>query len=159
MKVHECMSRNIHLIDHACPIRTAAAIMAQSDTGIVPIHFNDQLVGVLTDRDIVVRGIAIGKGPDCPVEDLMTREVRFCYDSEDITDVARRMADIQVRRFPVVDQEKILVGIISLADIARACDHTVLGCAITGITRPGGPHSQVGERSVSELPEHEGTYS
>jgi predicted transcriptional regulator len=85
--------------------------------------------------------VAIGKGPQTTVGEVMTHDVLYCHEDEDITHVCENMAEMQVRRLPVVDVDKRLVGILSLSDIAdrRAKD---AGEALDGITRPGGKHSQ-----------------
>jgi CBS domain-containing protein len=91
-----------------------------------------------------VRAVALGKGPDTPVSDVMSREVKYCFEDEDLEHVARNMADIQVRRLPVVDRDKRLVGIIALGDIATREDARTSGEAIKGVSEPGGPHSGSG---------------
>jgi CBS domain-containing protein len=98
-------------------IRQAAAKMKEIDAGALPVAEGDKLVGMLTDRDIAVRAVAEGKGPDAKVRDLMTPQVKYVFDDEQIEDVADNMADLQVRRLPVVNREKRLVGIVSLGDL------------------------------------------
>src|SRR5215217_8731727 len=99
-------------------IQDAAKIMSDVDAGVLPVGENDRLVGMITDRDIAVRAVAEGKGPDTPIREVMTQDVKYCYEDDDTNDVARNMADIQVRRLPVLTREKRLVGIISLGDMA-----------------------------------------
>jgi CBS domain-containing protein len=123
-------------------IRQAALAMAECDAGILPVGENDRLVGMITDRDIAVRGVAEGKGPDAKVRDVMSAEVRYCFEDEAVEDVLRNMAELQVRRLPVVNREKRLVGIISLGDLATNGETTASGQALGGIARPGGRHSQ-----------------
>ena len=142
MKASECMSVVVRFVEPETSIREASALMGKAEIGILPVAGKDRLVGILTDRDIVVRAIAAGKDPNCPVKDVMTPEVKYCFDNESVEDVARRMIELQIRRIPVVDQDRILVGIISLSDIVTACDYEVAGRTITGITRPGGLRSQ-----------------
>ncbi|TGS81019.1 CBS domain-containing protein, partial [Mesorhizobium sp. M2D.F.Ca.ET.178.01.1.1] len=89
------------------------------DAGVMPVGENDRLVGMITDRDMVIRGIALGKGPDTKVRDVMSQEVRYCFDDEDVDHVLANMGDLQVRRLPVLNRDKRLVGIISLGDLAR----------------------------------------
>jgi CBS domain-containing protein len=89
---------------------------------------------MITDRDIAIRGVATGKAPDTPIRDVMTDDVKYCFDDEEVDDVARNMADIQVRRLPVVNREKRLVGIIALSDIAAAEDADVVGDTVSGIS-------------------------
>ncbi len=96
---------------------------------------------MVTDRDIAVRVVAEGRGLDTPVRAVMTPEVKYCFDYEDVELVARNMGDQQVRRLPVLDQEKRLVGILSLGDVAVGAGAEPAGDALAGISRPGGQHS------------------
>ena len=93
-------------------------MMAEADCGALPVSENDRLVGMITDRDIAVRAIAAGKGPDTPVREVMSGGICYCFEDQDISEVAANMGDIQVRRLPVLSREKRLVGILSLAGIA-----------------------------------------
>jgi CBS domain-containing protein len=113
----------------------------------MPVGENDRLVGMITDRDITIRAVAQGKGPDTPVRDVMSdAKVMYCYDDEELEDVARNMGDVRVRRLPVVNREKRLVGIVSLGDLAvHDADDTATD-AVVGVSQPGGPHSQSSER-------------
>ena len=142
MKVSEAMSRGVRIADPDQPIREAARMMAELDAGILPVAENERLVGMITDRDIAVRGVAAGMSPDTPIREVMTHEVRYCFDDEDIEDVAENMAEIKVRRLPVMNRQKRLVGIISLGDIALVSGPDPAGEAICGISEPGGMHSQ-----------------
>jgi CBS domain-containing protein len=141
MRVSEAMSRNVRLAAPGQTIRDAAKIMADIDAGAIPVQDNDRLVGMITDRDIAVRAVAAGKGPDTPVGDVMTRDIKYCYEDEELDHVAKNMGDIRVRRLPVVNREKRLVGIISLADLAVKQGARPAGKAVTGVSQPGGPHS------------------
>ncbi|TIT88523.1 MAG: CBS domain-containing protein, partial [Mesorhizobium sp.] len=98
---------------------------------------------MITDRDIVVRGVALGNGPDTKVRDVMSvGEVRYCFDDEDIEHVLANMGDLQVRRLPVLNRDKRLVGIISLGDLAKSGEAAEAGEALGSISVPGGQHSQ-----------------
>jgi CBS domain-containing protein len=141
MRVAEVMTRDVRLIEPNQTIRDAARLMAEMDAGIMPVREGDRLVGMITDRDIAVRAVAQGRGPDTPVREVMTDEVKYCYEDDDTNDVARNMADIQVRRLPVLTRDKRLVGIISLGDMAVSDE---AGEAVAGISQPGGQHSQTG---------------
>ena len=141
MRVAEVMTRDVRLIEPNQTIRDAARLMAEMDAGIVPVREGDRLVGMITDRDIAVRAVAQGRGPDTAVREVMTDEVKYCYEDDDTNDVARNMADIQVRRLPVLTRDKRLVGIISLGDMAVSDE---AGEAVAGISQPGGQHSQTG---------------
>jgi CBS domain-containing protein len=142
MRVNECMTRDVTMVDPQTSIRDAAKMMADCDAGILPVSENDRLVGMITDRDIAVRGVAAGKGPDAKVRDVMSAEVRYCFEDDDSKDVLRNMSDLQVRRLPVLSRNKRLVGIVSLSDLASSGQAPEAGKALTGIARPGGEHSQ-----------------
>jgi CBS domain-containing protein len=144
MRVAEVMTRDVRLIEPNQTIRDAARLMAEMDAGIMPVRDGDRLVGMITDRDIAVRAVAQGRGPDTAVREVMTDEVKYCYEGDDTNDVARNMADIQVRRLPVLTREKRLVGIISLGDMAMSDGAAPAGEAVAGISQPGGQHSQTG---------------
>jgi CBS domain-containing protein len=144
MKVSEVMTRDVQLIEPGQTIRDAAKLMAELDVGIMPVREGDRLVGMITDRDIAVRAVAEGKGPDTAIRKMMTDDVKYCYEDDDTNDVARNMADIQVRRLPVLNQDKRLVGIISLDDMAVSNGSERVGDAVAGFSQPGGQHSQSG---------------
>ncbi len=99
---------------------------------------------MITDRDIAVRGVAEGKGPDTKEQDVMTRDIKYCFDDQDVEDVIHNMGDIQVRRLPVVSRDKRLVGILSLGDIAITASDGKAAEALGKISRPGGDHTQTG---------------
>jgi CBS domain-containing protein len=143
MRVADCMTRDVRIANPDETIQQAAKMMADIDAGILPVGENDRLVGMITDRDIAIRGVADGKGCDAKVRDVMSAEVRYCFDDEEIADVLRNMGDIQVRRLPVVDRDKRLVGIISLSDAATGGERPKAGDALHEIAKPGGPHSQM----------------
>ena len=142
MKVKDAMTTNVVLARPGQAIREAARLMAQCDTGVLPVGENDRLVGMITDRDIVVRAVAEGHGPDTPVREVMSNEVLYCFEDETIEHVAQTMGEQQVRRLPVLDREKRLVGIVSLGDLATSAKSRTSGEAIAQISRPGGPHDQ-----------------
>jgi CBS domain-containing protein len=128
-------------------LQEAAMMMAELDAGVLPVGENDRLVGMITDRDIAIRGDAAGCDPTkTPVERIMSREaVKYCFEDDDVESVARNMSDLQLRRLPVVNRDKRLVGIVSLGDIAKrrgdGSDITA-GDALRGISRQGYQHSQ-----------------
>jgi CBS domain-containing protein len=134
------MTRDVRLAQPGQTIRDAARIMADIDAGAVPVSENDRLVGMITDRDIAVRAVAAGKGPDTPVREVMSQDVKYCYDDEDLDHVARNLGDIRVRRLPVVNRDKRLVGIVSLGDLALK-DERAAGKAVKGVSQHGGPHA------------------
>ena len=143
MQVSEVMSSDVKVASPDQSIRDAARQMAQLDCGSLPVGENDRLVGMITDRDIAIRAVAAGKSPDTKVRDVMSTEVKYCFDDDDIDDVASNMADIKVRRLPVVNRDKRLVGIVSLGDIAcKDDDAETVSDTLSGISQPGGEHSQ-----------------
>lgn len=142
MKVSEVMTRDVRLVRPDDTIEEAAKIMAELDAGVVPVEDNDRLVGMLTDRDIAVRAIAQGQGPEAKVGDIMTSEVRYCFDDQDTDEVCKNLADQQIRRIPVVNRDKRLVGILSLGDLATVEEKASTGATLAGISRQGGHHSQ-----------------
>lgn len=146
MKVRDAMTRDVHVANPDETIRHAAQMMADIDAGVLPVGENDHLVGIITDRDIAVRAVAAGKAPDVRVRDIMSSDICYCFDDQDINEVAGNMGDIQVRRLPVVDRDKRLVGILSLGDMALADGHAgATTGALCGISTPGGVHSQTSD--------------
>lgn len=144
MKVSDAMTRDVRVASPSETIRQAAQIMAEIDAGILPVGENDRLVGMITDRDIAVRAVAAGKPPDTPIRDVMSSDdVCYCFEDQEIGDVASNMADIKVRRLPVVNRDKRLVGILSLGDISQVGNQVQPAVeALCGICEPGGQHSQ-----------------
>ena len=138
MKVSEAMTREVRVANPDQSIREAAQMMVDLDAGALPVGAEDRLIGMITDRDIAIRGVAKGRTPDTPVRDVMTADVKYCFEDEEIENVARNMADIQVRRLPVVNREKRLVGIIAIADLAANEDPEVVGAAVSGISESTG---------------------
>jgi CBS domain-containing protein len=136
------MTRDVCIANPDQSICEAACLMAQADAGAIPVGENDRLVGMITDRDIAVRAVAAGKGPNTPVREVMTTEVKYCFEDETLDHVAKNMAELRVRRLPVLNRDKRLVGIVSLGDVALTERKQVAGEAVAGVSRHGGPHSQ-----------------
>jgi CBS domain-containing protein len=139
MRVSEMMTREVRLATPGQTIREAARAMAECDAGSLPVGENDRLIGMITDRDIAIRAVAAGKGPDTPVREVMSTEVKYCFDDEDSGHVAENMGELQVRRLPVVNRSKRLVGILSLGDLATVDGGKSAAEAVKGVSRPGGP--------------------
>src|ERR1043166_6624533 len=135
MLVKEAMSRDVKTVAPGQKIQEAAKIMLDMDVGALPVGENDRLVGVITDRDIAVRGVAEGKAPSASVREVMSSEVRYCFEDEDTAHVARNMGDQQIRRLPVVDRNKRLVGILALADLATSAKTGHATAALSGISQ------------------------
>jgi CBS domain-containing protein len=143
MNVSDYMTRDVTVVGPNDTLQQAAKIMGQLDCGCLPVGENDRLVGMITDRDIAIRAVAEGKDPvQTRVRDVMTREIRYCFEDDLLTDATDLMSELQLRRLPVISREKRLVGIVSLGDIAREDEPRQAGEALQGISRPGGPHTQ-----------------
>ena len=142
MRVSECMTREVQIVDPNDTIAGAAKTMAKLDAGILPVGEDDRLIGMITDRDIAVRAVAAGMGPNAKVGDVMNSEVKYCFDDQEIDEVLRNMGELQVRRLPVLNRDKRLVGIISLGDLAANGQAKGAADALSHISRPGGPRSQ-----------------
>ena len=143
MKVSEIMSSDVQVISADRPIQEAARLMMDSDTGALPVGDGERLIGMVTDRDITVRAIAEGRGPDTPVREVMSEKLLFAWDAQDVNEVAIQMSDAQVRRMPVLSRDgERLVGIVSLGDLARSDRDDAAQAALEGISEPGGEHNQ-----------------
>ena len=120
MKVSDAMTPEVQLCTPDDTLKDAAQAMAALGVGLLPVTDNDRLVGMISDRDIAIRGIGMGQGPEGRVADVMTAEVKYCYDDQDLDEVSANMGEIQVRRLPVLNRNKQLVGIIALGE-SRWC--------------------------------------
>lgn len=117
--VSEIMSSDVQVVTPGDTLRAAAQLMQERDVGALPVYESNTLLGIVTDRDIAVRGVASGLDPDRHrVSDVMTDGVEVCTADDDAQDVMRRMGELQVRRLPVVGSDGRLVGIVALADLA-----------------------------------------
>ena len=142
MRVSDAMTREVRVASPGQSIREVAKIMAEIDAGAMPVGDNDRLVGMITDRDIAIRAVAEGKGPDTPVREVMsTKTVLYCYEDEELDHVAKNMSEQQVRRLPVVNRDKRLVGIVSLGNLAQT-EGRAANKAVKGVTKPSGQHNQ-----------------
>jgi CBS domain-containing protein len=147
MRVKDAMTKDVRMTRPDQRIRDAALLMAELDIGVLPVEENDKLIGMITDRDIAVRAVAEGRSPDTPIRDVMTREVLYCFEDQTVDEVTQNMADKRVRRLPVMNRQKRLVGILSLGDVAQyEQSQDEAGEALGGISQPGGAHSQSEER-------------
>ena len=142
MRVSEAMTREVRVATPGQSIRDVAKIMAEIDAGALPVGENDKLIGMITDRDIAIRAVAQGRGPDTPVREVMSdSKVLYCFEDDDLNDVAKNMGSEKVRRLPVVNKDKRLVGILSIGNIAQR-ESKSAGKAVRGVTHPGGAHRQ-----------------
>lgn len=142
MRVSEVMTSGVRVVSPEQTISEAARMMAELDAGALPVGEEDRLVGMITDRDIAVRAVAEQKPPTTKVREVMSQEVLYCFDDQDLDDIAQNMGDVKVRRLPVVDREKRLVGIVSIGDLAKGDNAASTGQAVADISAPGGDHSQ-----------------
>lgn len=142
MKVSEVMTRDVQTVRPDQPVQQAASFMLSADAGSIPVTDGDRLIGMITDRDIAVRGVAKGYGPDTPVRELMSEGVICARANDDVEDVASRMSEAQVRRLPVIDEDERLCGIVSLGDLSRETDEDCAVEALEGVSQSGGSHQQ-----------------
>lgn len=119
MIVRDIMSRNVEVIHPHSVLQEAAGKMKSLDVGSLPVCDNQRLIGVITDRDITLRAVADGRDPGATkVSDVMTPELIYCYDDEPVREAAKLMERYQIRRLPIINRDKQLVGIVSLGDLA-----------------------------------------
>jgi CBS domain-containing protein len=142
MKVSEVMTREVATVRADQTAQEAATFMLQGDAGSIPVTEGDRLIGMITDRDITVRGVANGRGPDTPVRELMSEGLVCARESDDVEEVATRMGEAQVRRLPVIDESENLVGIVSLGDLSRETQGEEAHVALEGVSEAGSQHQQ-----------------
>jgi CBS domain-containing protein len=137
MLIKDIMTKNVRTIAPGTTLREAARLMAAEDCGILPVANDDRLIGMVSDRDIALRAVAQSKDPDtCTVGEIMTDGVKYLFDDETIEDLARNLGDLQVRRLPVINREKRLVGIVSLGDLATKSDGVAAATALRSVSAP-----------------------
>lgn len=143
MQVSEIMTRDVETIPPEASLQQAAAAMEALGVGSLPVCDGKRLVGAITDRDIVVRGVAAGMSPvDSLVSDCMTEDIAYAFCDEEADEVLERMKMLQVRRLAVLDRDRMLAGIVSLGDIAtepRAAALGTVGAAVAEISEPSRP--------------------
>ena len=142
MKLSEVMTRDVRTVSPDQTAKEAASFMLSEDAGSMPVSEGDRLIGMITDRDIAVRGVAKGYGPETPVSELMTSDIICAREEDDVEEVAAKMSAAQVRRMPVIDANQRLCGIVSLGDLARESDDESAHQALEGVSQPGGQHQQ-----------------
>jgi CBS domain-containing protein len=140
-KVREVMTERPRCVTLETPISEAAELMESEDVGSLPVIEDDQLAGMVTDRDIVIRAVAKGKDPrGMPVREVASRELVTVYADDDLANALQKMASEQVRRLPVVDEENRLVGVLAQADVALGAKEKAVGEVVEEISRsPSGP--------------------
>jgi CBS domain-containing protein len=136
MKVKDVMTRNCIYVSPDTTIAEAAEIMKDQDIGFIPIAEDDKMIGMVTDRDIVIRAVAKKASPDTDVKSVMSPHTYYCYEDQEAEEACANMADIKVRRLPVVNRDKRLVGVVSLGDISQDVNKVEVGQAMQSITDP-----------------------
>ena len=136
MKVRDIMSRDVQVARPGDSIQNVAGRMAAGDFGFMPVAEGDHLVGTITDRDLVIRALAGGAGPETVVGEVMTSNVEWRRDDEDLKDVLKCMSDTQIRRLPILDKDNRLVGVVSLGDLSTRVKEKYAGEALEDISRP-----------------------
>lgn len=137
MQVHEVMSQPVDVINPSTTSRDAARRMRNENIGALPVQRNDQLVGIVTDRDIVARAVAENRLPsNTAVSEVMSEGVFYCFEDDSLEEAARLMAEHQVRRLPVLSRDQRLVGIVAIADLARRGAKEAEEEAIEGVSQP-----------------------
>jgi CBS domain-containing protein len=142
MKISEVMTRDVATVQADQTAQEAANFMLTGDAGSIPVTDGDKLIGMITDRDIAVRGVAKGHGPDTLVRDLMTSGLICARADDNVDEVATKMSEAQVRRLPVIDDSENLVGIVSLGDLSRETEGEAAHEALEGVSQPSGQHQQ-----------------
>ncbi|WP_407118868.1 CBS domain-containing protein [Bradyrhizobium sp. LMG 9283] len=134
MQVHEIMERNVAIADPNMTVRDIARQMRADNIGSLPVGEHDRLIGMVTDRDIVMRGVAADRAPgNITVREVMSEGVSYCFEDDDAQAAAQVMAKHQVRRLPVLNRDKRLVGVVALADLGR-CEADAAQDALQGIS-------------------------
>lgn len=141
MQLRDIMTRDVDVVRPEAPIREAAMKVRSLDVGPIPVCDGERLIGMLTDRDITIRAVAERRDPDeTPVRDVMTHDVAFCFEDQDVEQAAALMEQRQIRRIPVLNEQKRLVGIVSLGDLALGTrDPERVGQTLEEVSAPAEP--------------------
>ena len=138
MLISDVMTRDVDLIDPGTTLKDAACRMRDRDLGSLPVAEDGRLVGMVTDRDIVVKGVAEARDAgNTTAREVMSPKVLYCFDDQSVEEVLSNMGDVQVRRLPVLDRDKNLVGIVSIGDLAKKGPAKKAGEALKDISKPG----------------------
>jgi CBS domain-containing protein len=141
MSIKDVMTPNVEVIHPDQPLQEAAKMMKSLDVGSLPVCDGNRLLGMLTDRDITIRATAEGRDPTTTtVRETMTEKILYCYEDQDVREAAQIMEERQIRRLPILNRDKRLVGIVSLGDLAvDSGQEQIAGEALTEISRPARP--------------------
>lgn len=135
MKVKDAMHRNATWVHAEMPLPEVAAKMRNQDIGALPVGENDRLIGMVTDRDIAIRGFDSGRDPTkLKARDVMSKGIVYCRDAEELDDAIRIMESKQIRRLPVLDDKKRIVGMLSLGDVAHAASRQLVGETVAAVS-------------------------
>ncbi|WP_292058857.1 MULTISPECIES: CBS domain-containing protein [unclassified Brevundimonas] len=138
MKIRDVMSKDVQVARPEDTLQNVAGRMAAGDFGFIPVADGDRLIGALTDRDIVVRAVASGAGPEARVLDVLSRDALVVRADDDLKVALDLMSSRQIRRLPVVDKDGRLVGVVSLGDLSTRVKERYAGEALEEISRPQG---------------------
>lgn len=137
--VKDVMTSGVRTLAPQDTVVLAAQAMEELDVGVLPVCDGQHILGMVTDRDIVVRGVAQDLPGSTPVEDVMSAQVEWVFEDEGLAEAAAKMQQLQIRRLPVLDRDKRLVGIVSLGDLAAKGDVQQAGAALADISEPARP--------------------
>jgi len=140
MKIGQLMSKDVLVARPDDSLRVVAEQMARLDVGALPVCDGRRLLGMITDRDIVLRAVAFGRGAETSCAAIMSRDIKYCFEDDDVEEVCQRMGEEQIRRIPVLDRDRHLVGIISLGDLALDTRNRTSGRTLEKISQPGRTH-------------------
>jgi CBS domain-containing protein len=135
MKISEVMTKDVLTAKPSQTIQEAASMMAKIDSGAIMVEEQERLVGMITDRDIAIRAVAEGLAGKTPISKIMSGGIRYCFEDEDIEHVAKNMADVQLRRLPVLNRNKRLVGVVSLGNIASTRSQSAAATVLSGVAQ------------------------
>ncbi len=148
--ISEIMSKDVRVLKPEDSLQTAAQTMNKMNVGAIPVCDGNRLVGMITDRDIIVRGVAYGQSSNTSIQTIMSGDVSWCFEDDQIEDVSEKMSDIQVRRIPVVNHKKELVGIVSLGDLAARHSSQTAAKPLKNISGNSDP-MRTGGASLSDI--------
>jgi len=138
MQVSELMSKKVEWVSPTLSLQEAARKMRDLDIGCLPVGENDRLIGMITDRDIACRGVAEGKaGARTTVRDVMSPGISYCFDDQQVNEAAHLMEEKQIRRLPVLNRQKRMVGILSMGDISQHAAGRVPAEVLKAVTKHG----------------------
>ncbi|RYE94565.1 MAG: CBS domain-containing protein [Myxococcales bacterium] len=139
--IRDVMTRDVQVLAPTATVQQAAWRMLELDVGALPVCNGEKLVGMITDRDIAIRSAARGQDPKgTRIDDVMSPQVVWCFDDASLDEVSQLMQERQVRRIPVVDRDRKLVGIVALGDLAnRSTDSSLKGQTLEGVSLTSSP--------------------